>query len=155
MHKTLMVVMAIFFFSSSQAQLITVKQILESVDSQIVKITVEELEEKIETDSSYYLIDVRTEAEYLAGHIKNAIWLPRGFLEFKIQKITDNPDSEIIIYCKRGGRSALATYSLTGMGFKKVLNLEGGFEEWILNGNSIYNQHGEIEVINFEKSESD
>ncbi|NNG26205.1 MAG: hypothetical protein HKM87_01655, partial [Ignavibacteriaceae bacterium] len=47
------------------------------------------------------------------------------------------------------------TYTLLEMGYKNVLNLEGGFEEWINGGNSIYNYHGELGVINFEKLEEE
>ena len=107
----------------------------------------------MDSEHQFILIDVRTEKEYLAGHIKNAIWLPRGFLEFKIQKLISDPETEIIVYCKRGSRSALSVHTLTEMGYRNVLNLEGGFEEWVGKGNSIFNLHGELEVINFEKEE--
>ena len=109
----------------------------------------------MEADSSFYLIDVRTEGENLAGHIKNSIWIPRGFMEFRIQKITDDPDSEIIVYCKGGGRSALAAYTLMQMGFRNVFNLDGGIREWVRAGNTIFNDLGELRVIDFEKPESD
>ena len=41
------------------------------------------------------------------------------------------------------------------MGYKNVLNLEGGFEEWVNKGNSIFNLHGELEIINFEMQEEE
>jgi rhodanese-related sulfurtransferase len=109
----------------------------------------------VNSDQDFILLDVRTEKEYLAGHIKNAVWLPRGFIEFKVQKLIDQPVTEIILYCKRGSRSALAAYTLIEMGYKNVLNLEGGFEQWVVDGNSVYNDHGEIRVINFEKLEEE
>jgi rhodanese-related sulfurtransferase len=149
------VLIPFILISTSQAQLKSVKQILEDVDSQIVKITIDELVKKMEFDSSFYLIDVRTEGEYLAGHIKSSIWIPRGFLEFKIQKITEDPKSEIIVYCKGGGRSALAAYTLKEMGFRNVINLEGGIREWVRSGKSIFNELGELSVTEPEKPESE
>jgi rhodanese-related sulfurtransferase len=156
--KNLLIAISIIFIFSlsySQAQLASVKQILEKVDSQIVKITVDNLAEKMELDSTSYLIDIRTEREYLAGHIQNSLWIPRGFLEFKIQKLIEDPEAEIIIYCKGGARSALAAYTLGQMGYRNVLNLEGGIREWVHSGNKIINELGELHVIDFEKMESE
>ncbi|RKY94584.1 MAG: sulfurtransferase [Ignavibacteriae bacterium] len=141
--------------SFSQAQIKTPAQILEQINTKITWNNVEELKNKMDSQHQFILVDVRTEKEYLAGHIENAIWVPRGFLEFKIQKIISDPETEIIVYCKRGSRSALSAYTLMEMGYKNVLNLEGGFEEWVNKGNSIFNLHGELEVINFEKLEEE
>ena len=147
------ILIVILICSFTQAQIQTPGQIVENVKTKITQITVDDLKTKMDSEHQFILLDVRTEKEYLAGHIENARWLPRGFMEFKIQKLISDPETEIILYCKRGSRSALTTYTLIKMGYKNVLNLDGGFEEWISNGNSIYNLHGELEVINFEKEE--
>ena len=149
------VLVTFLFCSFSYAQIKTPTQILEQISSKITWNNVEELKNKMNSEHQFILIDVRTEKEYLAGHIENATWIPRGFLEFKIQKIFSDPETEIILYCKRGSRSALSTYTLMEMGYKNVLNLEGGFEEWVNKGNSIFNLHGELEVINFEMHEEE
>ncbi|MBT8385819.1 MAG: rhodanese-like domain-containing protein [Ignavibacteria bacterium] len=149
------VLVAFLFCSFSQAQIKSPKQILEQSSSKITWNNVEELKNKMDSEYQFILIDVRTEKEYLAGHIENAVWLPRGFIEFKIQKLISDPETEIIVYCKRGSRSALSAYTLIEMGYKNVLNLKGGFEEWVNKGNSIFNQHGEVIVINFEKLEEE
>ena len=150
---SLMVILWISGFTPAQIQ--TPKQIVDKINSEIDLITVEDFESKINSDQDFILLDVRTEREYLAGHLKNAVWLPRGFIEFKIQKLIDDPETEIIIYCKRGSRSALTADTLLEMGYKNILNLEGGFEQWVVNGNSIFNEHGEVRVINFEKLEKE
>ena len=72
-----------------------------------------------------------------------------------IQKITEDPKSEIIVYCKGGGRSALAAYTLKEMGFRNVINLEGGIREWVRSGKSIFNELGELSVTEPEKPESE
>ncbi len=75
-------------------------------------------------------LDVREPAEYNAGHIDGAINIPRGLLEFKVIKKIPNKNVKIIVYCKTGGRGALATYVLKQMGYKHVYNLEGGWLGW-------------------------
>jgi rhodanese-related sulfurtransferase len=148
-------IIAVLIYSFTNAQIKTPKQIVDKVKFEINLISVEDFKSKMDSDNDFILLDIRTEREYLAGHMKNAVWLPRGFIEFKIQKLVDDPETEIILYCKRGSRSALTSYRLIEMGYKNILNLEGGFEQWVVNGNSIFNEHGEIRVINFEKLEKE
>ena len=152
---SIVILIALLICSFTQAQIKTPGQIIAEVKTKITQISVEDFKSKMESGNKFVLLDVRTEKEYLSGHIKNAVWLPRGFVEFKIQKLIDDPETEIILYCKKGSRSALTTYTLLEMGYKNVLNLEGGFENWVINGNSAFNDHGEIKVINFEKLEEE
>ena len=89
------------------------------------------------------IIDVREESEvYNLGVIKNAIHIPRGLIEFKLSPnspnnpVLINDDTNILVYCAGGYRSALAAKSLLDMGFKNVYNL-GGFQEWVESGGEI------------------
>ncbi len=153
--KTHIVMIMIFAWTIAQAQVKSAKQIVEEAKSKTVQISVDELKAKINSAEKFILIDVRTEKEYLAGHIEGAVLIPRGELELDIQKLTIDPKVEIVIYCKVGGRSALAVSALNNMGYEKVLNLEGGFKKWVSEGNSAFNMHGEIKVVNFEKKEKE
>ena len=75
-------------------------------------------------------LDVREANEVEAGHIPGASWVARGLLEFKIAGMFSDCDAQtIIVYCKNGGRSALATEILQEMGYK-VISMNGGFEGW-------------------------
>ena len=89
------------------------------------------------------IIDVREESEVFSqGIIKNAIHIPRGLIEFQLKPDSNkNPvsiDSEtnILVNCAGGYRSALAAKSLIDLGFKNVYNL-GGFQEWVESGGEI------------------
>ena len=89
------------------------------------------------------IIDVREESEvYNLGLIKNAIHIPRGLLEFKLSPnspnnpILINNNTNILVYCAGGYRSALAAKTLLDLGFKNVYNL-GGFQEWVESGGEI------------------
>lgn len=87
-----------------------------------------------------FIIDVREESEVANfGLIKNAIHIPRGLIEFKIElNSSNNPaginnDSNLLFYCAGGFRSALAANTVKNLGFINVYNI-GGFGEWVNNG---------------------
>ena len=89
------------------------------------------------------IIDVREESEvYNLGLIKNAVNIPRGLIEFKLSPNSPNnpvlidDNTNILVYCAGGYRSALAAKSLLDLGFKNVYNL-GGFQEWVESGGEI------------------
>lgn len=86
-------------------------------------------------DAGTVMIDIREPAEFERGHLPGAILIPRGLLEFEIQKVLahcDGPpqDCDIILYCGTGGRSALAARSLDEMGFRNVRSMDGGIVAW-------------------------
>ncbi|MGB5498824.1 MAG: rhodanese-like domain-containing protein [Maribacter sp.] len=76
------------------------------------------------------LVDVRTPGEFNDGHLEKAMnidWLGDSFtVEF--EKIDKN--QTIYLYCRSGKRSADATKFLDSLGYKNVVNLEGGYIAW-------------------------
>ena len=81
------------------------------------------------------LIDVRTVKEYQHSHIKGAIHIPSGFLEFEIENhLQGSHDSTIIVVCAAGMRSLQAAKVLKDMGISNPLNLKGGMNAWIESG---------------------
>ena len=95
------------------------------------------------TNTQTVIIDVREESEvYNLGLIKNAVHIPRGLIEFKLSPnspnnpVLINDDTNILVYCAGGYRSALAAKSLMDLGFRNVHNL-GGFQEWVESGGDI------------------
>ena len=94
-------------------------------------------------NSKTVIIDVREESEvYNLGLVKNAIHIPRGLLEFKLSPNSPNnpvlidDETNVLVYCAGGYRSALAAKTLLDLGFKNVYNL-GGFQEWVESGGEI------------------
>lgn len=80
---------------------------------------------------SVQLLDVRTPQEFAEGHIPGAInidWLADGFIEAVQASIA--PEQEILIYCRRGRRSAKAADTLNALGYKRIFNLKEGFNAW-------------------------
>jgi rhodanese-related sulfurtransferase len=90
------------------------------------------------------VIDVREPAEFAAGHIPGAVNIPRGVLEFEVDghpavNCTRDPalahrDQPVVVYCRSGGRSALAAEALLRLGFAAPLSLAGGFMAWVEQG---------------------
>ena len=112
--------------------------ILEEANKQIKRLSFDESIDLIKNHSTL-IIDVREESEaHSSGVIKNAIHIPRGLIEFKISNISTitEEDTNILVYCAGGYRSALAANTLKDFGFKNVFNI-GGYDEWILNGGEI------------------
>lgn len=116
-------------------------------------ISSQQLSDYLSKKENIVLLDIRSGDEYEAGHIQGAKWLPRGKLEYSIQDIVTDPASRIVLYCNSGGRSALATLTLQDMGYTNVVDLDGGFKAWVGSGNTFYNMHGELKVVNFGKPE--
>ncbi|MDE5055380.1 sulfurtransferase TusA family protein [Niallia taxi] len=88
----------------------------------------EELEKKIDVDKNIVVIDVRENAEFAFNHIPNAISIPLGELENKMNVL--NKNAEIYIVCRTGNRSDLAAQKLTENGFNNVINVEQGMSQW-------------------------
>ena len=131
-------------------------EMLAEAQEQVEFVTVEELAALLEAGHEMTLVDVRTQAEFEGGHLRGAVWAPRGKLEWLAAKGTlGSTSDEIVVYCKTDGRSILAATTLKQLGFEQVRYVEGGFESWVTSGRSIYNLHGELQVVEYGKSEEE
>lgn len=89
--------------------------------------TNEELSEKL-MDSDTLVIDVREAAEYTFGHIPGAISVPLGDLEDSMANLP--MDKKLYVVCRTGHRSDLAAQKLAAKGFKEVVNVLPGMNQW-------------------------
>ena len=104
-------------------------------------VTLDQLKQAID-DPDVWIIDVREPDEYASGHLRNAINIPRGVIEFRIWKEVGYPedpnmDQKMYLYCKSGGRCALATKSLRDLGFTEVYRTDLKLNEWVEAGNEL------------------
>ena len=120
----------------------TLEALLIEANDLVKRLTYDESVDLIKNTQTV-IIDVREESEvYNLGIIKNAVHIPRGLLEFTLSPnssnnpVLINDDTNILVYCAGGYRSALAAKSLLDLGFKNVYNL-GGFQEWVESGGEI------------------
>jgi molybdopterin/thiamine biosynthesis adenylyltransferase len=110
------------------------KQILNQAKQQIREVSVQEVRDRLNPDNGFTLLDVREGDEWEQGHLDQAVFLPRGFLEVKADKILPDKSQPIVVYCAGGVRSALAAKTLQDLGYTDVYSMRGGFNEWKNNG---------------------
>lgn len=77
------------------------------------------------------LVDVRTPEEYGAGHLEGAVNIDWFDPDFAAQWDGVDRDRPVYVYCKLGGRSAKAAAVLDSLGFKRVVNLSGGYDAYL------------------------
>ncbi len=73
-------------------------------------------------------LDVRSTSEFDTGHIEGAIHLPHSEVNAEADKLLPNKDSEILIYCRSGGRAEKAKRALKTLGYTNIRNI-GGLED--------------------------
>jgi rhodanese-related sulfurtransferase len=76
------------------------------------------------------LLDVRTQAEFDAGHILDARHVPQDQLASSAETLKKHKDKVVIACCESGMRSGAAARVLQAQGFTKVVNLKGGLQAW-------------------------
>src|SRR5262247_2864382 len=106
------------------------RQILSQVKQQIREVSPQEVRDKLNPANGFTLLDVREGDEWEQGHLDKAVFLPRGFLEQKADKILANKQQPIVVYCAGGVRSALATKTLQDLGYSNVVSMAGGYGQW-------------------------
>lgn len=107
----------------------TADDMVKEAKKNVCEITVAEAKEILDS-GEYLFIDCREPKEYKMGHVPGAINIPRGLLEFKIDKKVPDKNQNIVMYCKTGGRSCLSSCTLCRMGFKNVKSMAGGWKAW-------------------------
>ncbi|MGG3560858.1 sulfurtransferase TusA family protein [Neobacillus rhizosphaerae] len=88
----------------------------------------DELAAKLHANENIVVLDVREEAEYMFNHIPNAVSIPLGELDERVNELSK--EAEIFVVCRTGNRSDFAAQKLTENGFSKVFNVVPGMSEW-------------------------
>jgi molybdopterin/thiamine biosynthesis adenylyltransferase/rhodanese-related sulfurtransferase len=106
----------------------TFKELIRQVKSEIREVSAEEASGRAERGAT--IVDVREADEWEKGHIPGALFIPRGFLELRIEEKVPDKSRELILQCAGGTRSALAAKALQGLGYTNVASMAGGFGKW-------------------------
>jgi rhodanese-related sulfurtransferase len=102
--------------------------------AQYTDISVQQAKEMIDK-GDVFTLDVRTQEEYNAGHIRNSTLIPLQDLSKRLNEVPR--DRDILVYCKTGGRSTAASEILVNNGFTRIYNMKGGITEWTKAGYEI------------------
>lgn len=98
------------------------KSIFKTINSQTAKELIDQ--------KKPFILDVRTPHEFYEGFIKDAYLLPVQQLADRISEIEKYKNSPVLVYCRSGNRSIVASQILIKNGFKEVYNLRGGVKDW-------------------------
>ncbi|MBD0373089.1 MAG: sulfurtransferase [Pyrinomonadaceae bacterium] len=108
--------------------------IVNDAKSRINEVTVEEARERMAASDGVRLIDVREDNEWASGHAKGAEHLGKGIIERDIESRVPDKETELMLYCGGGYRSALAADVLQKMGYRNVYSMAGGWKAWKESG---------------------
>ena len=93
------------------------------------QITAEQAKTIMDTEKDYIIIDARTEEEFAEGHIKNAILIPEYEIATRAEKELPDKEQLILVYCRSGRRSKIASEELVKLGYTNVKEF-GGIIDW-------------------------
>jgi rhodanese-related sulfurtransferase len=105
-------------------------KIVDDAKTRVRETTVDEVKARLDRGEKFTLVDVREESEFAKDHLPGALHLGKGVIERDIEARVPELDSELVLYCGGGFRSALAADNLQKMGYKNVISMDGGIRDW-------------------------
>ena len=108
----------------------TYKELMDEARQIVPEVTVDEVKDRLERGEQWTLLDVREREEYREGHLENAIPIPRGFLEMRIEETVPDKSAPVIAYCAGGVRSLIAARTMKELGYENVSSMSGGYTSW-------------------------
>lgn len=113
---------------SNYVQIVVIQYETEG-DAEFTELTAKEAKDLIEKDNPL-ILDVRTPNEYYQGHIENSLLIPLHQLNGRLSEIKQYKNKKILVYCRSGNRSTVASEILIQNGFKQLYNLREGIKGW-------------------------
>ena len=93
------------------------------------QITAEQAKTIMDTEKDYVIIDARTQEEFAKGHVENAILIPEYEIKDRAEKELPDKEQLILVYCRSGRRSKIASEELVKLGYTNVKEF-GGIIDW-------------------------
>ena len=93
------------------------------------QITAQEAKTIMDTENDYIIIDARTTEEFAEGHIENAILIPEYEIADRAEKELPDKEQLILVYCRSGRRSKIASEELVKLGYTNIKEF-GGIIDW-------------------------
>jgi rhodanese-related sulfurtransferase len=94
------------------------------------------------------IVDLRSDAEFNAGHIRGAINMNKGYVETMLVESYKDINMNIVLYCIAGGISAMTQLTLKDYGYKNVYDISGGITNYVEKGFTLFNILGELKYVN-------
>ncbi len=94
-----------------------------------MNITAQEAKAIMDAEEGYVILDVRTQEEYDQGHIPGAVLIPDTEIRARAEEVLTDKDQLILVYCRSGRRSKLASEILVELGYTNIREF-GGIIDW-------------------------
>ena len=107
-------------------------EIVEDAKSRVKEISLEDTRTRLGENTDAVLLDVREESEWNKAHAKEAQYLGKGVMERDLETRFPDKETEIIMYCGGGFRSALTCDAAQKMGYTNVWSMENGYRGMIV-----------------------
>ena len=113
-------------------------ELVEALVPEVSEVMPWDLVDLLETSPNVMLVDIREPYEFDAVHIAGSLNVPRGILESAceydfedtVPELVEARDREIVVVCRSGHRSVLASYTMQLMGYQNVKSLKTGLRGW-------------------------
>ncbi|HEX4784063.1 MAG TPA: rhodanese-like domain-containing protein [Candidatus Sulfotelmatobacter sp.] len=105
-------------------------KIVDDAKTRVRETNVDTVKNRMDRGDKFLLVDVREESEYAKDHLPGAIHLGKGIIERDVEARVPELNTEMILYCGGGFRSALAADNLQKMGYSNVISMDGGIRDW-------------------------
>jgi rhodanese-related sulfurtransferase len=112
-------------------------KLVDDAKSRVREVSVADTQQRMRENNEVKLIDVREDEEWDVAHAAGAIHLGKGIIERDIETTVPDKNTELILYCGGGYRSALAGDALQRMGYTNVFSMAGGWKAWKEAGGEI------------------
>ena len=96
----------------------------------ITEVSAEEVKNNIDKKSRFFLLDVRTEAEYARGHIPGSINIPLDDITNSVEQFLIDKSIPVYVYCLSGSRSQMAAAEMADLGYKTIFSIKSGLLAW-------------------------
>jgi len=105
-------------------------KIVDDAKKNVRETTVDEIKKRLDRGDKFVLVDVREESEWQKDHLPGAIHMSKGVIERDVEQKVPDLNTEMVLYCGGGFRSALAADNLQKMGYTNVISMDGGVRGW-------------------------
>ena len=108
----------------------TFKELLAETKGSVPEVTAEDVKKRLDAKESLVVLDIRESDEFAQGHLPETQFIPRGFLELRVESKVPDKSRPVVVYCAGGTRSLLAARALKELGYQSVASMAGGFNKW-------------------------
>ena len=109
-------------------------KIVNEARPRIREIPLDQARVRLQQNPAAVLVDVREDNEWERSHAAEARHLGKGIFERDVERMVPDPDTELILYCGGGFRSALTAEVAQRMGYRNVFSLIGGYKAMVQAG---------------------